>query len=269
MKEFFKSILSNIVANLAVTAIMGVPTAVTLVWTSVYIVIKQTNGVTVPFYSWIILTVSLFVGIINVIIAIICFIRKSRRPVFPAISSDVRYEKAVTELFFKTRENILCTREVKFKVLCDKLEKITKQFTWTGSGYKCTKLVKSMGKYTLVDTERKHPPLSYDVLFDSVKRPGDKVSYKTCTEVEDDSHVMKPFLSHQIKAQTDYLELRVTAPTGLLKNVRFAEYADNTAEVELSKPVTLEGKDVGNLETYEYQVKSPNLLHCYRIEWEF
>ena len=269
MKEFLKDILSNIVANLATTAITGIPAALVLVSSTIGIVIKQTKGLAVPLYSWILLGISLIVGIINVIVVIVYIIKKSKRPVFPVISSDVRYEKAITELFFKTRENILCSREVKFEVLCEKLEKITKQFTWTGSGYKCTKLVKSLGEYVLIDGERKHPPQSYEVRFDSVKRAKDKVSYKTCTEVEDDDHVMKPFLSHQIKAQTDYLELRVTAPIGLLKNVRFAEYADTAAEVELSRPVALEGKNIGNLETYEYQVKSPNLLYCYRIEWEF
>lgn len=269
MREFFKSVLSNIIANLTLAALAGLPTAIILAFSSIKIVISQTNGTTVPAYGWIILGVALFIGVINITITVSYFIKKSKRPVFPVISSDVRYEKAITELFFKTRENILCSREMRLKVLCDKLEKITKQFTWTGTSYKSTKLIKSMGKYTLVDTDRKHPPQSYVVVFDSTKRMGDKVSYKTCTEVEDDDHVMQPFLSHQIKAQTDYLELRVTAPAGILKNVKFAEYGDSAAEVELTKPIKLEAKSVGNLETFEYNIKSPNLLHCYRIEWEF
>lgn len=269
LEKLLGDVLANLIANLVLTAITGIPTAAVLIYSSITIVLKQTKGESVPIYSWVIFCIALLVGILNVIITIIYFVKKSKRPVFPAISSDVRYEKAITELFFKTRESILCNREVKIKVLCDKLEKLTKQFTWTGTSYKCTKLEKSMGKYTLEDAGRKHPPQSYTVVFDSVKRAGEKVSYKTCTEVEDEDHVMQPFLSHQIKAQTDYLELRVTAPVGLLKNVRYAEYGDSTAEVQLTKPVSLEAKNIGNLETFGYTIKSPNLLHCYRIEWDF
>lgn len=269
MRNFFKDIFTNIIANLAVVFITAIPTAVIAIGTSVSIVIKQTKGNLVPFYSWGILALALIVGIGNLITVAVYLVKKSRRPVFPVISPDVRYEKAITELFFKNRENIFCSREVKLVVLCEKMERINKQFTWTGSGYKSTVLEKAMGNYTLKDSNRQHPPQSYEIIFDSVKRCGDKVGYKTKTEVDDNDHVMKPFLSHLVKGPTDYLELRVTAPVGLLKDVRFVEYADSTAELPISKPQELNSKSVGNLETFEHIVKSPNLLHNYRIEWVF
>lgn len=269
MKSFFNNLITSILANLAVIIITGFVTALVSIGTSVWVVIWQTQGQTVSVYSWLILSFSLLVGILNLIIGIVCLVKRSKRPAFPVISSDVRYEKFVTELFFKDRENIFCNREVKLVVLCDKLEKITKQFIWTGSGYKSTVLEKSMGNYILNDSERKHSPLSYEIIFDSVKRCGDKVSYKTKTEVEDSGHVMQPFLSHMIKGPTDFVEIRVTAPIGLLKNAKFVEYADREAEIPISMPILLEAKNIGNLETFEYSVKSPELLHNYRIEWTF
>ena len=269
MKQWLKDIISNIIANLAVMAIVAIPSAIIAIWTSVSIVIKQTKGYNVPLYSWILLVISLLVGIGCLTTSIVYFIKKSKRPVFPALPSDVRYEKAVTELFFKDRENIICTREVKLVILCEKMEKIKKQFTWTGSGYKTTTLEKSMGNYTLNDSPRKYPPHTYEVVFDSVKRCGDKVGYKTKTEVEDTEHIMQPFLSHLVKGPMDYLEIRVTAPIGMLKETKFLEYADTSAEIPISKPIDLEAKNIGNLETFEYSIKNPNLLHNYRIEWKF
>ena len=269
MKKFLNDVMANIVANIVVFLITAAVTSVVSIGASVFIIISKTKGMHVPLYLWGILVVSLIVGIGCFTFDIVYFIKKSARPVFPALVSDVRYEKAITELFFKDRENILCNREVKLVVLCDKLEKISKQFTWTGSGYKKTVLEKSMGNYTITDSPRKNPPQSYEVVFDSVKRCGDKVGYKTRTEVEDTQHIMHPFLSHLVKGPTDYLELRVTAPVGLLKNVQFLEYADTSAEIPISKPLPLNGKNVGNLETFEYIIKSPGLLHNYRIEWNF
>lgn len=149
------------------------------------------------------------------------------------------------------------------------MEKIRKQFTWTGTGYKETTLEKKMGNYKLIDSPRKHPPQIYEIEFDSVKRCGDKVSYKTKTEVDDTEHIMQPFLSHMVKGPMDYLELRVTAPIGMLKNVRFLEYADTSAEIPISKPQYLNAKTIGNLETFEYPINNPSLLHNYRIEWMF
>lgn len=269
MKSFFQNLITSILANLVVIIITGIVTAVISIGTSVLVVIRQTQGQTVPIHCWIVLSFSLLIGILNLIIGIVCLVKRSKRPAFPAISSDVRYEKFVTELFFKDRENIFCSREVKLVVLCEKLEKITKQFIWTGSGYKSTVLEKSMGNYTLNDSQRKHAPLSYEIIFDSVKRCGDKVAYKTKTEVEDSGHIMQPFLSHMIKGPTDFVEIRVTAPVGLLKNAQFVEYADREAEIPISAPILLEAKNIGNLETFEYSVKFPELLHNYRIEWTF
>lgn len=269
MKSWLKDIGINIVANLAVAAIAGIPSAIIAIGTSVSVVITQTKGQKVSLFCWFLLGLSLFVGIGCLTVSIIYFIKKSKRPVFPALPSDVRYEKAVTELFFKNRENIICNREVKLIILCEKMDRIKKQFTWTGSGYKSTTLEKAMGNYRLIDSPRKHPPQIYEIIFDAVKRCGDKVSYKTKTEVDDIDHVMQPFLSHLVKGPMDYLELRVTAPIGTLKNVKFLEYADTSAEIPISKPKELSTKIIGNLETFECSIKNPSLLHNYRIEWEF
>ncbi|MDR1770505.1 MAG: hypothetical protein LBS02_07705 [Hungatella sp.] len=269
MKKLFQDVLANLLANIAYIAITGAITALVSIASSVTVIIIQTKGDLVPGYCWLLLALSLLIGVVCLSFAIIFFVKRSCRPNFPIIKADVKYEKAIIELFFKDRENIFTSVEMRLEVLCDELKKMTKKFTWSGSGYKSTVLQKAKGNYTLKDTTRKHSPLEFEVIFDSTKVRGDKIWYKTNTVLEDLEHIMQPHLSQLIKNPTDYLELRVTAPVGLLNNVVFVEYADTTAEIPITKPLRLSEKNVGNLETYEYRINHPNILHNYRIEWEF
>lgn len=269
MGKFFKDVLANILANLVVLGISSLFSMLLTVGTGLWIVISQTNGGKISITGWVVLILSFVIGIFNLSLGMVCFIKRKNKPEFPEILSDVRYEKAITELYFKDREHISCSREVYFKVLCAELEKITKRFSWTGSAYKSTYIEKADGNYSLQDSGRQHPPQSYEIIFDVIKKKGEIGYYKTRTDVEDEKYVMETHLSHQIRSQTDYLELRVTAPVGLLKNVRFIEYADNMGELPISKPEALNGKMIGNLEAFEKKIDDPRLLHVYRIEWKF
>lgn len=267
--KFLDDVVVNILANLAVLGITSLASTFLTVGSGLWIVISQTNAKEISLIGWGILFFSFLLGVCNLVLGLMCFIKRKNTPQFPELFSDVRYEKAITELYFKDRENISCSREVGFKVLCSDLNKITKRFSWSGSAYKSTYIEAADGNYTLEDSGRKQPPQAYDIVFDAVKKKGETGTYRTRTEVEDAKHVMSPHLSHQIRSQTDYLELRVTAPVGLIKDAKFVEYADNMGELPISKPVKLTGKIIGNLETFEKVIDEPRLLHVYRIEWKF
>lgn len=269
MKKFIKDILLGICSNISVILISATISAIISVGTSVWVVIRQTKELIVPIYGWILLFVSLLIAVGCITSCIVFSIRKSKRPVFPKILSDVKYEKIVLELYFKDRDNIYVNRDIRFVVLRDKMEGLRKSFTWTGSGYKSTVLIDAPPEYEIIEYKEKQPRQSYDVKFDSTKTRGDIVEYKTKTDLEDREHKMKPVLSYLVKGSIAYLELRVTAPKGLLKDVRFLISADTAAEIPLANPILISPKNVGDLEAYEYIVKKPNLLYNYQMEWKF
>lgn len=269
IKSLIGNIVSNIIASIILTSLIGFGAPCAVIWTSLKNFSIQTEGKRVPLVNWILLGISLFVALICIIFCIIYIVKRRNRPNFPKIIPEIRYESAKSEMYFKSRESISCTREVEFQIVCEKMDLIKKQFTWTGSDCKGTILEKANGQYTLIDYQRKKPPHGYEIRFDTTKKRGEKVWYITRTDVEDNNHEMKPFLSHLVKSPMDKLEIRVTAPVGLIKNVHFSIFADTMAEIPISKPRRIPVKNIGNLETYSYTVNKPNLLYNYRLSWEF
>lgn len=269
IKSLIENIISNIIASLVLTALVGFGAPCAVVWASLKTFSIGVAGKKISLVYWFILIISLLIALMCSIFCIIYIIKRRNRPNFPKIIPEIRYESAMSELYFKSRENISCIREVKFQIVCEKMDLIKKQFTWTGSDCKGTILEASKGNYTLVDYGRKKPPHGYEVRFDSTKKRGEKIWYKTRTDVEDNNHEMKPFLSHVVKSPMDELEIRVTAPIGLIKNVYFSVFADSMAEILIAEPKQILVKNIGNLETYSYTVNKPNLLYNYRLGWEF
>lgn len=269
IKSFIKDIVSNLVTNIVCTGILGIGAPCAIIWAALKGLVLKSKGHTIPLMYWIILGGSLIIAVICIVMVIGYIIKKRNRPNFPKLISDVRYELAKSELFFKNREEIICSREVRFEIVCERMDSIRKQFTWTGSDYKGTTLEKAKGNYVINDYQRKKPPHGYEVKFDSMKKRGEIVWFKTKTEVGDTNHEMRPFLSHTVKSPTEKLEIRVTVPVGLIKNVKCSIFADNLAEIPISTPKSIEAKNIGNLETYSYEINKPYLLYNYRLDWEF
>lgn len=273
MWKKFKGLAENVFANIIATIILGAITGLgatgLLIWSSIKGIILNLEGEDISTKYWIMYICGIVLSMACVVLLIINLIKMCKMPRFPKIQSDVRYESAISQLYFKNREEIFCTREVDFELICEKKESITKQFNWTGTEYKCTLLESSDQDYELEDYGRKQSPHGYKIKFNKTKHRGDKVKYKTTTEVSDSNHEMQPFFSHQIKSPTDHLEIRVTAPKKMLKNVTYTIYADDMGEVSISEPVSLRGKTIGNLETFSCKIEKPNLLYNYRIEWDF
>lgn len=269
VKKFISDVAANTVATMVISIITGLGGPIAIIWASLKEIIITAGGRSVPVCYWIIFSLGVSVAIVGIVLNIAYWIRRVNHPVFPKIQSDVRYTSAVSELFFRNRESIECTRDVKFEVVCDKMESIKKQFNWTGTEYKKTEIEKAKGIYTLIDSQRKYPPHGYEIKFDGPKMRGSEIWFKTRSEVEDTNHDMKPFFSHTVKSPTDVLELRVTAPKGMLKNVTYTVFADSMAEIPISKPITISAKDIGNLETFSYHIEKPNLLYNYRLDWNF
>lgn len=269
IKDFVENILSNLISSILLSVLIGLGTSLVILWSSIKSLIISSEGNTIPLGYWIIFTIGLAVAMVCIVLTIYSIIVKVNKPQFPRIQSDIRCESAISELYFESREEIKCSREVYLEVICEEINSIKKQFTWTGTEYKCTILEESDKGCSLRDYQRKKPPHGYELDFDEPRHRGEKIHYKTKTEVSDMGHEMKPFFSHLVKSPTDELEIRITAPKGLLKNVRYTICADTLGEIPISSPEHIKAKPIGNLETFSRKIDKPNLLYNYRLDWTF
>lgn len=268
-----KNIAINVLSNSIYGVIVLIISAISAILSptiSAVMLFFQGEGKVIPIWLWVILVVSVIISITSIILNLLTVIKRKNKPQFPAIKPEIMYDKVRTELFFQDRENISCIREVRFKVLCEKMEYIRKQFTWTGKGYNGTFIEPEFeDKYSVEWNVRVFPPQIYDVIFKEPKKKGDFVHYAVRNELTDSEEGMIPVLSHYITSPTKKLELVVTVPKGMIKQANFVEYVDAEGKATIGDKIPIEVKHIGNLDVYEYQKKNPELLHRYKIEWEF
>lgn len=266
-RDILVGFISSAISSFALSLIAAVGTPVV----AAIALARKSNGKNLDIAWWIILGIFAFLSAANIVVGILQFVKRTNKPKFPAIKSDVLYENMRTELHFTDREHIKCYREVDFKVLCEKMKYIRKQFTWTGDGYKGTFLdERSKSKdFKIDDSIRKLPPQIYDIEFDHDKLKGEEVSYCVRSEVEDNMHVMQPVLSQHITSKTKKLVLVLTAPKGMVQNVKSSVFADSASKVQIQKYEEVDVRAYGDLETFEINIKNPELLHIYKLEWEW
>lgn len=269
IKSLMENVLGNIVATIILSVIMSLGSVCLVLWSCVRGIFLKLENKVIPTSYWVFCILGIILAVFCIVVTVINIVKISKKKHYPKIQSDVRYEYAISELYFKNREEITCTRGVKFELLGKEKDSIIKQFMWTGTEYIATTLEESSGPFELVDYHRNQPPHGYEVKFDTTKHRGDIVWYKTKTEVSDRHHDMKPFFSHMIKSPTDSLEIRVTAPKGLLKDVTYTIYADIMGEVSISEAVPVQGTQIGDLETFVCKSDKPNLMYNYRLDWKF
>ena len=186
------------------------------------------------------------------------------------ISCDYRFSSIIAELTFDDdRKNITSTVDYKMTVLAESVTELKRDIIWSGSKYNGTKIVNKNGDYDLIDSDRNHSPYPYTIIFNSEKKRGDIIEFKTETSVVDENLDMLPQYSFMVKYQIDKLIIRVIAPRNMLKNVKKSIYADRSKEICIETPKTITEDRVRNLVRYTYEITNPTLLYNYFVEWEF
>ncbi|MDE6663568.1 MAG: hypothetical protein K2K46_09525 [Lachnospiraceae bacterium] len=267
MKEL-KTVAINVLSNSIYALIFYVVSiifAALIPIISAIIIFIQGEAQSVPLWIWIILVIFVIISIISIILSIAILAKRKNQP-----KPQIKYEKLKIELFFEDRVNIKCIRDLNFTVMCEKMKHLRKEFVWTGTGYKGTYIDDEFkDKYSIDWSGRVFPPQIYDVIFEEEKVKGDEVHYIVRHEVTDENQEMIPRLTQHIVDPVKMLELIVTVPKGMIKRVYFVEYVDPSGNVVIGNKVPIEVKHVGNLDVFEYQKCNPELLHSYKIEWEF
>lgn len=187
----------------------------------------------------------------------------------PEIVSKYKFSSVSAEMIFNTREDIISTIDYKMIILQDGVSELSRDLIWTGTTYNGTKLIQKNGNYDLIDSTRARSPYNYTIVLNEEKKPGEQIEFKTETSVTDGKCDMTPVYSFMVKYQIDELKLCIIAPKDLIKNVKSVVYADRSREIQVSPKKAIRCENVGNLRKYVYEIKNPNLLYNYFMEWEF
>lgn len=212
------------------------------------------------------IVICLFGGITSVV-----FIRRLSKKTSPIVESTYTITDSEFELFFETREKIVNRQTIFFTVTASKLDKISHTFVWTGSSFTSCDLdsdSKQRG-YRLKEERKSSGIYVYSVLFPETYKFREKGNYTLEAKVEDANHSMLPFLSRSIKCQTDKLNLKVTAPIGMIKKCGYYVSVDSAGEMQLTEIEKIKRELVGNNECYRKQVLDLDMLRYYRLSWEF
>lgn len=217
--------------------------------------------------------ICLILSIISIILWIVYFIKRKNKTLSEnnnSISSDLRFSTIEAELIFDdNRQNIISAIDYKMTVLSESVSELKREIIWSGNKYNGTRLVSMNGDYQLIDTNRESSPYPYTINFNSEKKRGDFIEFKTETSVTDENYTMLPRYSFMVKYQIDKLILRVVAPRNMIKNVKKAIYADRAKEICVEKPKNITREKIRELERYTFEIENPSLLYNFFIEWEF
>ena len=195
------------------------------------------------------------------------------KPVVKTLDRDRdKLENLSIEIIFRfeSREKIRCERNMEATVKSENLNKIEKYNIWTGSTYEGIYKLESdeSDDYTVKNKEDVKSPYGYVIEFKNEKHKGDKIKICTYTRVEDEEHIMNPYIGHIVTADTNKLVIKVMCPQKIIGNVREIVYADMDMS-KLIKEKECKKKIVDNLEVYEFVVEKPNMFYSYSIEWKF
>lgn len=184
--------------------------------------------------------------------------------------TDIKYTRLENMFVFKTRTNIMEKTAYELEALHDDIDKISQQIYWTGSSFNGIKILSCSREYTFINIDRiKLPYVSELILKDPLKK-GDKLAIEMQVDAKDSQLIMSPYYAQLMSIRTDFLDIGITAPKGLLQNVRLVTYAD----LGMSKNLIVDTEsleavfDNGN-EIYRKEIDKPNLMYSYCIEWTF
>lgn len=189
----------------------------------------------------------------------------------PSLADDIHFTKVTIELYIKSAEDIRYKMKFNGVVNKDGVEEFSKELRWSGSQYFSTKVTSASMEYTLEDNveNRVHPPYIFTVRFNEALNKGEPFKLFTETHVSDKDKNMFRCSSFCIKYPIDELNMVLTAPPGIVKNVRKSGYCDAAREINYFTSKQIQTEDIGDLIKYSYNTNNPREWIYYCIEWDF
>lgn len=224
-------------------------------------------------FAIIISVISLVISVVALILAVFFSHKKSEDNSgqnSEAIVPKFKASSIEAEFYFVNREEMESRIEYDMQLTCSSMREYPRNLLWSGAEYNGTMIAPEYtDDYEIEEQIGPQSPHDYLIKFKTEKKLGDPVKFKTITKIGDTAHIMKSYYAFTVIYQVEELVLRVSAPKGLIKDVKKAVYADRGREIIVDRPAKITKKIVGDLEEYTFTCKNPTLLYNYFIEWKF
>ena len=188
--------------------------------------------------------------------------------------NDVEYLKSYLKLEFKgNRTDVEIHRSSEVKLLNEKIRYFIKNFEWTESTFDSIRKDEAASDPD-IDFEElagDHPK-SYKIKFDARKDNEKIVKYGVIIKAKDEKKMMEQEVAYYSFFKTKELELKLTAPDGIIKEAYKFIYADIEKKMLVSKEAFQDNEIAiikDRIKEYTFKVENVNVHYYYAIEWEF
>lgn len=275
IKEWAKYLLLQvIIPNVIWIIIISIPSAITgLIFFTKAVIdfAKNKAGYKTLFIVQLVAAgICILTLIADIIYLVYRFFYRKNHPVFPTIESKYKITYSEQEFFFRDREHIVFRQHIDFVSLKEDLKHFEHTYYWSGQKYIKTILTSGTERgVTVTDTNRTSSPYTISVDFPREIGYNQMDNYCLETHVKDENHSMIPYLGKIVKCATKSIKLKVTAPIGMIHNVRALVSTDYSGDIILEPEKKLNPSKVGDNEVFEYSWNDLDLLHCYTLVWDF
>jgi len=150
---------------------------------------------------------------------------------------------------------------MRIHALRDNVDSIVDKYNWTGNG--SIKLSSMVPEHKIIELGTRNIWQLYQINLGRSLRKGTAIEVAVRWDLEDISHVARPFISQTIETATGSLKLRLEVPEdfGVTRAQKtILPTIDSLASI-YDEPL-----DVRN-GVVEWTVTKPKLLHCYQLAW--
>lgn len=191
------------------------------------------------------------------------------KPKFPLLSMDYIYKEIEVELYFQSREEITYCANYTIQALKD-ISGMQRSYFWTSSTISELPVITSAHNHKVVPhKDERETKKTVDIIFEVPIKRYEETSFTLKYALGDELKKMMPFLGHLVRNPTEKINLRLCVPHGMVSSVIKGIYADTSAMINLSQPVKILPRTIGNNDVYEWKIENASLLYFYQISWEF
>lgn len=191
------------------------------------------------------------------------------KPKFPSLSMDYIYKEIEVELYFQSREEITYSANYTIQALKD-ISGMQRSYFWTSSTIsELPAIISPFNHKVMPHKDERESKKTVDILFEVPLKRNEETSFTLKYTLGDEQRKMMPFLGHLVRNPTEKINLRLCVPQGMVSSVNKCVYADTSATINLTQPVKIFPRTIGNNDVFEWKIENASLLYFYQICWQF
>lgn len=187
--------------------------------------------------------------------------------------NEVDYKNMNLELIMNNRFDLEFIQEATFVPSVDRIEKITKQISWTGSTYIKTEPNEDRPNYFIIEEASNDNSNRFSIKPNEPYKKHKEYSYNVKTFVKDSLNTMSPLLACHIRFKIDCLTLTVKFRKSSFekkpKKFYLKKYANMYDNILFDDTLLELNEEDSEYYIVNATIEKPYLLYTYAIEWEF